>query len=224
MPSFRGMSGPSPERVCPANGPADRMGLPMGLPKRSPMSHCARGPYLTDGEISLRPPRRSEVAVYAGWWADPVVQWGFCQEGRSAPEMADALEELGGEAASIGHWLDLVIEWRGTPVGYVWLHRWDLEARECELNILLGESGTRGQGIGRRAIRCVCAWAFPTMELERISLHPREDHWPAAQCYRAAGAHEGGIDPVPVEWQGNPVFFREFFFRRADFVEPEALQ
>src|SRR5437762_1832081 len=86
-------------------------------------------PYdeLIEDEIRLRPPRRQEAALFARWWSDEEVQFGFCSEGRSAEEISAAFPELESEAIDTGHWLDYVIEVEGKPVGYVWLCRWDLE-------------------------------------------------------------------------------------------------
>lgn len=173
---------------------------------------------LRDEELCLRPPRREEAPLYAQWWSDPEVAFGFCSEGRTAEEILSAFPELEAEATDIGHWIDYVIETEARPVGYAWLSGWDLEDRTCDLNLLIGASEYRGRRLGRRAIRLLCAWAFPTMDLARIFLCPREDHFPAIRSYQAAGARFGGIRPDVMVWQGETVCFREMYFHREDFL------
>jgi RimJ/RimL family protein N-acetyltransferase len=172
---------------------------------------------LEDGPLRLRPPRREEVELYARWWADEEVAFGFCCEPRPAEELAAAFPEMAAEARDTGHWLDYVMEVDGRPVGLIWLSRWDLDAGACELNILIGEPESRLQGVGRRAVRLLCAWAFPTMGLRQIRLCPREDHVPAIRSYRAAGARLGEVLPEVMSWRGETVCFRELYFLREDF-------
>lgn len=173
--------------------------------------------FLTDGELRLRPPLREEAALYAQWWSDPEVAFAFCSEPRSAEEIAGAFPELEAEARSIGHWIDFVIELDGTPVGSIWLSRWDLEERTAELNLLIGEPELRGQGIGRRAIRLVCRWAFSTMDLRRIDLCPREDHVRAIRSYLGLGARDAGYKEEVASWNGETVCFRHLYFLPEDF-------
>jgi len=109
--------------------------------------------------------------------------------------------------------------WRA--VGSIWLSHWDLDARTCELNILIGEPEMRGQGLARRAIRLLCGWAFRRMDLRRIYLCPRDDHIPAQRSYAGAGARMGEVREEVVTWRGETVCFREMYFERSDF-EPGA--
>ena len=173
---------------------------------------------LYDGELRLRPPCREEAPLYARWWSDPEVAFGFCSEGRTAGEILAAFPELEAEAADIGHWIDYVIEAEQQPVGYAWLSGWDLDDRCCDMNLLIGEAEYRGRRLGRRVVRLLCAWAFPAMDLARIFLCPREDHFPAIRAYQAAGARFGGIRPDVMVWRGETVCFRELYFERDDFV------
>jgi RimJ/RimL family protein N-acetyltransferase len=172
---------------------------------------------LTDGELRLRPPRREEAELYARWWADPEVSYGFCSGGRTAAEIDQAFPELEAEAADIGHWIEFVLEVAGRPIGYLWLSRWDLEAGTCELNIMVGEREFRGRHYGRRAVRLLCGWAFHTMKLARIRLCPRSDHYPAMRAYRAAGARLGDLRDEVVYWENEAVLFRELYFLAEDF-------
>lgn len=178
------------------------------------------GPVLREGELTLRPPRREEAALYASWWSDPEAQWGFCSQPRDEAEIREAFPEMEHEARDIGHWIDFVLEVEGRPAGALWLSRWDLDAAECDLNILIGDPALRGRGIGRRAIRLLCAWALPVMGLRRIRLLPREDHYPGIRSYRAAGARLGGIADETVTWRGETVLFRELWFLPEDFSTP----
>ncbi|MCC2672029.1 MAG: GCN5-related N-acetyltransferase [Armatimonadetes bacterium] len=179
-------------------------------------SHSLPPERLADGDLALRPPRREEAPLFARWWADPEVSFGFCSEPRTAQSIDEAFPELEAEARDIGHWIDFVIELDGSPVGSIWLSHWDLDAASCDMNILIGEPEYRGRGLARRAIRLLAAWAFPTMELRRISLAPREDHVPAIRCYRHAGARADGIRDEVVSWQGETVCFLEMYLLPED--------
>ncbi len=209
--------------------PADvRAGMVAGIASdtRAPMTARSRTPAPTElppdtviagGNLCLRPPRAEEAELYAAWWSCPEAQWGFCSDARTAADIRSALPELEAEARDAGHWTEFVLEQDGCPVGSLWFSLWDLETRTCDLNILIGEPALRGQGLARRAIRLLCAWAFRHADLEKIRLCPREDHFPAIRCYRAAGAHLGGRCPDAVHWRGETVFFRELYFLRTDF-------
>ena len=177
------------------------------------------GPVLQEGELRLRPPRAEEAELYARWWADEEVCFGFCCEPRSAEAIRAAFPEMEAEARDTGHWIDFVIELDGRPVGSIWLSHWDLDAATCDLNILIGEPECRRLGIARRAIRLLCAWAFPVMGLRRINICPREDHIPAIRSYLGAGARMGGIEDEVVTWRGETVCFREMYLLPEDFPD-----
>jgi RimJ/RimL family protein N-acetyltransferase len=171
---------------------------------------------LRDGDLRLRPPSIDDAPLFARWWGDPEVSFGFCSEARTAESIRDAFPELEAEARDIGHWIDFVIEANGYPIGSIWLSHWDLDAASCDLNILIGEPDYRSRGYARRAIRLLCRWAFPTMELQRIYLCPREDHIPAIRCYEGVGAKTTGIREEVVSWRGETVCFREMFLTPGD--------
>jgi len=175
---------------------------------------------LAEGNLRLRPPRLVEAELYASWWDDTEVQFGFCCEARTAADIRAAFPEMVSEARDIGHWIDFVIEVDGKPVGSIWLSHWDLDAATADLNILIGDPAYRSQGIARRAIRRIATWAFPTMELSRIYLCPREDHLPALRCYLAAGAQLGEIRDEVVTWRGETVCFRETYLGPEDVPQP----
>lgn len=179
---------------------------------------------LRDGALRLRPPCVSEAALYARWWSDAEVSFGFCSEARSEESLREAFSELESEARDIGHWIDFVIEVEGRPIGSIWLSHWDLEAASCDLNILIGEPDCRSQGLARRAIRLLCRWAFPTMELKRIYLCPREDHVPAIRCYESVGAKTTGIREEVVSWRGETVCFREMYLEPDDCSSEEPVR
>lgn len=173
---------------------------------------------LREGNLRLRPPRQEEAELYARWWDDEEVSFGFCCEPRNADEIREAFPELEAEARDIGHWIDFVIEVDGRPVGSVWLSHWDLDAATCDMNVLIGEPEHRNRGIARRAIRLLASWAFPTMGLRRIYLCPREDHIPALRCYEGAGARLGEVREEVVRWRDETVCFRETYFLPEDVL------
>jgi RimJ/RimL family protein N-acetyltransferase len=172
---------------------------------------------LLDGDLRLRPPRLEEADLYARWWADEEVLFGFATEPRSAEEIRAAFPEMEAEARDIGHWIEFVMELAGRAVGSIWLSHWDLDAATCELNILIGEPELRSRGLARRAIRLLCRWAFREMDLRRIYLCPREDHLPAQRSYTGAGARTGEVREQVVPWRGEIVCFREMYLDREDF-------
>jgi RimJ/RimL family protein N-acetyltransferase len=186
---------------------------PDAEPRRSTVAPFTE---VTEGDLRLRPPRLEEAELYARWWDDEEVRFGFCCESRTADEIRAAFPELEAEARDIGHWIDFVIEVEGRPVGSVWLSHWDLESATCDMNVLIGEAEYRNRGIARRAIRLLARWAFRTMELQRIYLCPREDHIPALRCYEAAGARRGGIRDEVVRWRDETVCFRETYLLPED--------
>lgn len=171
------------------------------------------GPHLTTGEIDLRPPRREELPLYARWWADPVVCYGFCSEPRSLDELRQAFPEAEDDARGYGHWMEFVIEVQGRPAGLIWLSHHDLETGTCLMGILIGESRHRLRGIGRQAIRLLAGWAFEMLGLRRIDLIVRDDLVPAIRCYEAAGARLSEIETHVSLWEGEVVLLRRMSLR-----------
>ena len=200
--------------VLPISLACLRLCVFMDRPRKAPVPETR----LTEGDLTLRSPRREEVELYARWWADEEVCFGFACEPRSAEDLDAAFPELEAEARDTGHWSDFVIELEGRPVGSIWLSHWNLDAATADLNILIGEPELRRRGLARRAIRLLVPWAFREMELQRILLCPRDDHVPAIRCYRALGARYGELQPDVVNWRGEVVCFRELILHREDWL------
>jgi RimJ/RimL family protein N-acetyltransferase len=178
-------------------------------------------PPLAAGPLRLRPPCLEEASLYASWWQDEETLFGFCCEPRSADQIAAALPELEAEARDAGFWSEYVIDLHDRPIGSAWISRWDPDTGTCDLNVLIGEPEFRRQGTGREAVRLLAAWAFHTLDLERVDLCPRDDHIPAIRCYLRAGARLGDVCHEVVLWRGETVCFRRLSFYRADFFPGE---
>lgn len=178
------------------------------------------GPRLMDGPLTLRPPQIHELPLYADWWSDRVVCYGFCSEPRSLEDLDRAFPEAEEDARAHGHWLELVIEWEKQPIGLIWLSRYDPAAGSCQMGILIGKRDFRLRGIGRRAVTLLAGWAFRVLGVDEIEMLVRDDLIPALRCYQAAGAVDHGVSDEVRVYRGEVIVFRRLLLTRPGNEQP----
>lgn len=92
------------------------------------------------------------------------------------------------------------IESQGEHVGNAILHL-NLRHENAVLEIYVGESNRRGQGIGLRALELLLKLGFIELGLHRISLVTRTDNLVAEKIYRRAGFSLEGCEKQSIKVQ-----------------------
>ena len=76
------------------------------------------------------------------------------------------------------------------PVGTVWVERDTNGARRGELGIFIGLSGSRGIGIGSKAVLLAEQFAADIWNVETVNLRVRATNERARRCYAKIGYHD----------------------------------
>ena len=80
----------------------------------------------------------------------------------------------------------------GTAVGLAQLSQIEAIHRRAELGLYLGEPHLHGQGLGKAALRELCAFGFDDLNLRRIHLQVTAGNQAAIASYLAVGFVEEG--------------------------------
>ena len=120
---------------------------------------------LVSGGVRLRPMTEEDWTILLRWYSDPDVLY-YC-EGDDV--QAYSLEDIQGMYRTVSQTaLCFIIEHEGRPVGECWLQHMNLDwvrdafqGQECwRVDIMLGEKGLWGRGVGSTAIRLLSRYAF----------------------------------------------------------------
>lgn len=150
---------------------------------------------LTGKTVALRPLRATDRDKSVRWRNDPEIRDNIL--GYRFP----VTEEM--EADWVGAVLKdqsrtrliLAIEDKsdGVLVGFVYINHIDWFARNAEFGILIGEPSRQGKGLGKEALALVAAYAFETLNLNRLYLRVVAFNRRALRLYRAFGFVEEGV-------------------------------
>lgn len=75
----------------------------------------------------------------------------------------------------------------GRPVGSVYFRDVDMENRQAEYGIFIGEADARGKGYGNEAAYLALRWFFTEKKMNRAYLRVYTDNLPAFRSYEQAG-------------------------------------
>ena len=148
-------------------------------------------PVLSDGQVTLRPPRDADVeARMAFGWAPQVLRgYGVDATSLDSYRRADAVAWVEGHARTAHHFM---IEADDALVGSVFLHAIDAADRRATVAVGLLDDALLGRGIGTAALRLILGYGFDTLGLHRIALRVLADNARAIACYRNLGFVEEG--------------------------------
>jgi RimJ/RimL family protein N-acetyltransferase len=143
---------------------------------------------ISDGAVTLRPLRKSDVSQLVEACADPLIpRFTRVPSPYTAAHARAALEPSGDELRRVI--VDAADDER--LLGLCSLLRFVPGGRSCEVGYWLA-AWARGRGVATRAVQLLCAWGFGELELERIELHAHVDN-PASRAVAArAGFAEFG--------------------------------
>ncbi len=142
-------------------------------------------PVLTDGVVTLRPWRDSDIEVALRGHDSEAHRWIGAPDSQ---RLADAPHEAT-EAFRAGELLSLVIEHEDLPVGYVEVRR--TADRTGELTWMLF-AGNRGRGLATRALALLAEYAFDSLGYVRLQAHVDPDDERSIRLATRAGMRREG--------------------------------
>jgi len=143
---------------------------------------------LTDGTVTLRALRESDLPLLATWWNDP--EWAALQQRIIKPRPEAAIEEMFRDWSAnkpVGDVGFSIVSSEGDGLlGHLTLYGMSLPERCASFAILLGPGHT-GRGIGVRATRLALSYGFRELGLNRVELHAWAFNTRAIRAYEKAG-------------------------------------
>jgi RimJ/RimL family protein N-acetyltransferase len=124
------------------------------------------------------------------WMCDPVIAYNL---GLSREPSLEETKRWVREAIQAENTQAFAILSRGRHVGNVVLDRIDRRLRTARLSIYVGDAGSRGRGVGRKAIQLALDLAFNEVQLEKVWLTAHARNVSAIRTYVDAGFRLEGI-------------------------------
>jgi RimJ/RimL family protein N-acetyltransferase len=149
---------------------------------------------LAGKKCRLRPVQRSDLARSLEWRNDPdtrsaVLGYRFPVTEEMEEGWYDrVLADQGGKRASFA--IEDLAD--GAHVGFVHLGDIDWPCRSAHFGIVIGDKTRRDRGIGAEATWLVLAYAFGTLNLERVELRVVDSNPRARELYKRFGFVEEG--------------------------------
>ena len=150
--------------------------------------------------VTLRPVRSSDAAWFQRWSLDPETR--RLQAGNRAPfstDEAHAFTQRLVRGNDDGH-VARMIEVEGRTVGNTWLANIDRDNASATLGIVMGESSSRGQGVGTEVLRQMIEMGFEGLHLERIELWVLAENARAIRAYERVGFRREGVRRGHIRW------------------------
>jgi len=148
---------------------------------------------LTDGVVRLRLGADSDVEQITAIVQDPeITRWTTIPAGQSAQGTREWMQR-GMAGLAMGSDLALVIADAATnePVGTIGLHEINRATERATAGYVLARE-LRGNGLGRRALRLLCAFAFDELRLLRVEVTIESENAASRGVAEAVGFKEEG--------------------------------
>jgi RimJ/RimL family protein N-acetyltransferase len=167
----------------------------------------------------LRPLERSDLARSIAWHNDPttraaVLGYRFPVTEKMEESWYDEmLADQGGRRATFA--VEDCSD--GAHVGFVHLSEIDWPCRSAHFGIVIGDTDRRNRGIGAEATELALAYAFETLNLERIELRVVDDNARAHRLYQRLGFVDEGRLRRAAYANGKPCDIIVMGLLRAEF-------
>lgn len=123
------------------------------------------GPILRGERISLEPPRREDLDIYRGWFADLEITRYLMY---AVPPSDKQEEEWFERAATDEHQVVWRIVASGAAIGTTAIFSVDWVNRRGTTGLLIGDRSQWGKGFASEAVRLRTAYAFEELGLESL--------------------------------------------------------
>ena len=156
--------------------------------------------------VTIRPITEADTDNIIRWRNAPSVTEHFIYR---TPLTAEAHLNWLHNRVETGEVAQFVIMDGETPVGSVYLRDIDRTNRKCEYGIFIGEESCRGRGVGSAAAKLALAYAFATLNMNRVFLRVFADNTRAIRSYENAGfRYEGRFrDDVIIDGEAYDMVF-----------------
>ena len=102
-----------------------------------------------------------------------------------------------------GNRYDMVIEYKGIPVGVIGII--NIDKKKGEYYITLGEHQYKRKGISQKATELILDYAFNELNLEKVWLCVDEDNIPARKLYEKIGFVQEGLLRRDIYFKGKMI-------------------
>lgn len=151
-------------------------------------SLAERRPIIRGEKVYLRPPERTDIPTFVGWFTDAEVLRNLAMRApmSEAGEAAWFERMLAAQGKTDYHFVICLLE-DDRPIGTIGLHGIDFENGSAEFGIAIGEKAEWNRGLGTDATRAICDFGFGQLRLERIGLLVYDGNDRARRAYEKAG-------------------------------------
>jgi diamine N-acetyltransferase len=151
-----------------------------------------QNPFLIGTQVYLRPLELADAPTVAPWINDPDVRATLLMY---RPINQQFEEGFIGTIYKSEHDLALGISLPRSDrlIGVVGLHQIDFKNSHAQFGMLIGEKQEWGKGYGTEATSLMVAYAFGTLNLNRVWLHVYSDNSRGIRAYERVGFQREGL-------------------------------
>ena len=158
-------------------------------------------------EVTIRPITYDDTENIIKWRNSEYVNSRFIDRRLFTKESHEAWLKTYVEAGKAAQFIILL---NGEAVGSVYLRDIDLDTKEAEYGIFIGEEGARGKGVGTKSAKLILKYAFEELNLEKIFLRVFKDNPGAVRSYEKAGFKKiDRVDTLNIDGETLEVIFME---------------
>ena len=135
-------------------------------------------------EVTIRPITYDDTENVVRWRNSEYVNSRFIDRRLFTKESHEAWLKNYVETGKAAQFIILL---NGEPVGSVYLRDIDLDKKEAEYGIFIGEESARGKGVGTESAKLILKYAFDELKLEKLFLRVFKNNPGAVRSYEKAG-------------------------------------
>ena len=158
-------------------------------------------------EVTIRPITYDDTENIVKWRNSEYVNSRFIDRRLFTKESHEAWLKTYVEAGKAAQFIILL---NGEAVGSVYLRDIDLDTKEAEYGIFIGEESARGKGVGTKSAKLILKYAFEELGLKKIFLRVLKNNPGAVRSYEKAGFKKiDRVDTLTVDGEMLEVIFME---------------
>ena len=158
-------------------------------------------------EVTIRPITYDDTENIVRWRNSEYVNSRFIDRRMFTKESHEAWLKNYVETGKVAQFIILL---NGEPVGSVYLRDIDLNKKEAEYGIFIGEESARGKGVGTKSAKLILKYAFEELGLKKIFLRVLKNNPGAVRSYEKAGFKKiDRVDTLTVDGETLEVIFME---------------